>query len=167
MSGSTFTSNSAGNSLGGGGAIFVAELGTVATYDVTGSSFDMNQATAGSGGADGGGAILESGGTLTAESNNFVSNSSTASGPGGAVNVASGTATLTANRFDGNAAAVAGTALAALRRTARWVTANDNWWSSNAAPTATVVRRGCRQHVARAPAGGLSHQRGARWWLDC
>ena len=137
VSGSTFTSNSSANVSGGGGALFLAST-VGATYEVTASTFTANQATAGAGVADGGGAILQAGGTLTARSDNFATNGAGSSGSGGAINVTAGTAGLVANRFVDNTAAT-GSALGVLVANSPVVSAGDNWWADNSGPTPAMV----------------------------
>ncbi len=142
VTGSTFSGNTSSNRLGGGGAIYMAANGTASTANISTSTFTGNLANGdgtGSVAASGGGAILQDGGTLVANSNSFVTNSTTgAVNVGGAVDVLTGTATMAANRFVGNTDGVAtGGTLAA--NTGASIAANDNWWASNTGPTVAAT----------------------------
>ncbi|HEX3842707.1 MAG TPA: putative Ig domain-containing protein, partial [Acidimicrobiales bacterium] len=138
VTGSTFTNNTVADANGGGGGVFIDNSAAgSSTVTLTGNTFSGNQATGGGGVAAGGGAILDTGGTMDIFSNNFLTNSVTASGEGGAVNVVAGTANLAGNRFHANTAAAAnGKTLSADASNTPVVSAADNWWSSNTGPIA-------------------------------
>ena len=131
---STFSNDSSANPSGGGGAIYIdnsSPPGTVSAT-LTRSTFSQDSSAGGTSIAAGGGAVLVESGTLDAYSDNFLSNSASASGVGGAVNIVSGTtSSLAGDRLVDNSP---GSTLATDSPNGASLTANDNWWAANSGP---------------------------------
>ncbi len=129
ISGSTFSGNvaKATNATGGAG-VAVSDPGGAASLSITGSTFDSNSVTAGTGLFRGAGVWLD-GGALTVSGSTFTGNQNSTGG-GSAVGVTGGTLTAQYNRITGNS----GVGVANLGGT---VTAKSNWWGCAGAPGAS------------------------------
>ncbi|HEX9316372.1 MAG TPA: hypothetical protein VN986_00390, partial [Actinomycetota bacterium] len=133
VAGSAFTNNSA---AGLGGAVLFSSSGTL---DISSSLFDAN--LVGSGGAEGqGGAVWASGESLaTITVSTFTGNQANGTGTprGGAVFDDAGSMDINRSRFVGNSAALGSNVVE--ETTPGALTANDNWWGTNAGPGTTVA----------------------------
>jgi hypothetical protein len=134
ISGSTFSSNTANSIASGGGALdFFDFNGGVSTYVISSSSFSGNTAPTASGGA----IIVESGGPLTVTTSSFANNH--AGNSGGAI-LGSGTvASVQFSRLVGNSVPTPTNGLTLFRSTGVFA-ADDNWWGTNAGPSANDFR---------------------------
>jgi len=159
---STFSGNAATAGTGTtarGGAVSVS--GSLASLAITGSSFDANVAGSVVGGQGQGGALATSGETsgsitLSGFTNNAARNGNPTLVPpvnldnrgiGGAIYNDSGALTVSDSRFADNAA-TEGPAVEQ-DTSAGSVTANDNWWGSNAAPGSAVSANSARTLLTR------------------
>lgn len=132
ISGSTFSGNSANSAAAGGGAADLFNFsGSIGTYSVNSSSFSNNTAANGSGGA-----IIVETGPLTVTTSSFSGNS--AGNRGGAVFSAS-SAAISYSRLVGNTVPVATNGLTVFN-SGGVASADNNWWGSNAGPSANDFR---------------------------
>ena len=132
ISGSTFSGNSANSSAaGGGGADLYNFNGGLGTYNISSSIFSGNTAPNGNGGA-----IVVESGPLTLTTSSLTSNS--AGFTGGAIS-SNGSASVTFSRLVGNTVPTPTNGLALFAASGP-LTADDNWWGTNAGPSANDVR---------------------------
>lgn len=132
VSGSTFSGNSANSAAAGGGGadLFNFNLGS-GTYNINSSSFSSNTAPNGRGGA-----IVVESGPLTLTTSSLTTNSAGVSG--GAINSNSSTS-VTFSRLVGNTVPNPLNGLT-LFNSGGTFTADDNWWGTNAGPSANDFR---------------------------
>ena len=134
VSGSTFSGNSAASvAAGGGGADLFNFNGGIGSYAISSSTFSSNTAANGSGGA-----IIVESGPLTLTTSSLVSN--TAGNRGGAIN-SSGSASVTFSRLVGNSVPTPANGLSLFKASGSF-TADDNWWGTNAGPSANAFTDG-------------------------
>lgn len=132
VSGSTFSGNTANSAAaGGGGADLFNFNGGSGTYSVSSTSFSTNSAPNGRGGA-----IIVESGPLTLITSSLSGN--TAGVSGGAV-FSSGSASVTFSRLAGNSVPNPLNGLTLFAASGSF-TANDNWWGTNAGPSANDFR---------------------------
>lgn len=132
VSGSTFSGNTANSAAAGGGGadLFNFNLG-IGTYNISSSSFSSNTAP----NARGGAIVVESG-PLTLTTSSLTTNSAGVSG--GAIH-SSSSASVTFSRLVGNTVPNPLNGLT-LFNSGGTFTADDNWWGTNAGPSANDFR---------------------------
>ncbi|HEY2667306.1 MAG TPA: Ig-like domain-containing protein, partial [Actinomycetota bacterium] len=143
---STFTSNSA-HSLGG--AVYFSSSGTL---QVSGSSFVTNTSGVAPFEGDGGAVYATGEASASITVSTFTGNQANGTGAprGGAVFNDSGPMSISLSRFTANTASLGSNVLWEMNGGS--VTANDNWWGTNAGPGTTVAHGlGGTSHFGGAP----------------